>query len=43
MTRIRSDERLTITVWFAKGIGRAKVVPTEGSKLALKSFVPGGR
>jgi hypothetical protein len=37
------DKPLKITVWFAKGIGRVKVVPTEGSKLALKSFVLGGR
>jgi hypothetical protein len=37
------DKPLVITVWFAKGIGRVKVVPSQGSKLALKSFVPGGR
>ena len=37
------DKPFKVTVWFAKGIGRVKVVPTEGSKLALKSFVPGGR
>ncbi|HJZ90194.1 MAG TPA: hypothetical protein VKE40_04935 [Gemmataceae bacterium] len=37
------DKPFKVSVWFAKGIGRVKVVPTEGSKLALKSFVPGGR
>lgn len=37
------DKPFKITVWFAKGIGRVKVVPSEGSKLALKSFVPGKR
>lgn len=37
------DKPFKVSVWFAKGIGRVKVVPTEGSKLALKSFVPGDR
>jgi hypothetical protein len=34
---------LKITVWFARGVGRVKVVPSEGTHLELLSFTPGNK